>query len=209
VEEGRVVCEDQEGTTLFAEPDRAVEKVAEGDFRTLPVAAGNAADFRRAWMDRRLAAFKVAAPRLVRLLAVRYELLRARFDRAYQALMDRRSILDKWFNEDRRQQPEDQTQMVDERRQISAALLEAQRVQYLFSRAYYRMLALKRFYETQARWSDPPGFSTQQFFRRVENEAGLVAERLRTVRYVAKLFVKRHGSLPLERLQELQAATTG
>lgn len=208
VDEGRVECEDSAGSTLFAEPERAVEQVVDGGFQTLPMAVGKGAELRRAWMERRVAAFRAAAPRLIRQTALRYALLRARFDRAYESLMANRDILDKWYQEDRRQQQEESSQALAERRSVVGALIAVRRTEYLFSRLFYRILALRRYYFNVARWNDPPGFSTQQFFRRVENDRGQIAERLRTARYVAKLFVKRSGTLPLERLRDLEAAAT-
>lgn len=208
VDEGRVACEDNAGSTLYAEPERAVEQLVDGGFQTVPVTAGKGDEFRRAWMERRLAAFREGAPRLIRAAALRYALLRSRFDRAYESLMANREILDRWFQEDRRQQPEDAAQALVERRRIMGALIQVRRTEYLFSRLYYRILALKRYYENVARWNDAPGFSTQQFFRRIENDRGRIAERLRTVRYIEKLFVKRGGTLALERLRDIEAAAT-
>jgi len=208
VSEGRVECQDTTGETLYAEPERAVESVVDGDFHTLPVSAGKTIEFRRAWMESRITAFRNNAPQILRRYSVRYDLLRTRFDRAYELLMAKRDVLDRWFQEDRQQRVASRAQMLNESRQIEGGLLHLRRVDYVFSRLYYRILAMRRYYLTVVRWNDLPGFSAQEFFRRVENDRPQITERLRTVRYVSKLFVKRQGGLPLERLRDIEAAAT-
>ncbi len=208
VNEGRVECQDTAGETLFADSERAVENVVDGDFHTLPVAPGKTDDFRRTWMERRIAAFRNNAPQLLGRYAGRYALLRVRFDHAYESLLAKREILDRWFQEDRQRRLASRAQTLNERRQIESGLLQLRRIDYVFSRLYYRILALRRYYLTVSRWPDLPGFSAQEFFQRVENDRPQIIERLRTVRYVSKLFVNRQGALPLERLRDIEAAAT-
>lgn len=201
VTDGKVQCDSDGGSTLFAEPDHAVENVSEGDFRNLPIANGTTVEtFRQTWAEQRRAAFLQNAPRIVRNTSARYTTLHDRFTAAYRELMRNRAVLDRWIREDRTGAQIDPTQFAADRNAVLDALSRARAAAFLFERVLHRTNAMYRIYTTSSHWTDLSGFSSDEFFRRVENERPELLRQLRSLRYVLKLFAKRdHQPVPFER----------
>jgi hypothetical protein len=102
--EGRVSCEDDSGNSLFAEPGTVVERTAEGIFHDIPVRLSDLETFSQKWNTEKIDVFKVNANKAIADYARRYLDLKSKFDQAYRSLLSQKTILDKWYREDARNQ---------------------------------------------------------------------------------------------------------
>jgi hypothetical protein len=203
-ESGQVYCRDESGAELFAEPGTAVEKTPGEIFRNIPVAVSGLEEFRRSWYIGKIDAFKANAVPAIRNFADRYMDLKRRFDDAYRGLLVKRDVLDKWFREDARNTMGGQTEIMREKKELVAPLLNLRRVSFLFERVYFRLLELED-YHHQGFGTGPlgNGMTAEQFFRRLRNEAPDLQERMNLTRYSMKLYAKRNGGTSIfEELSE-------
>lgn len=197
-ETGRVVCEDESGRSLFAEPGSVVERTAEGDFRNIPVRVSSLEEFRRNWNAEKIEALKSNANRAVRDYAARYMDLKRQFDEAYRGLLMKRDVLDKWFREEARGTTGSTIEVMREKTALMEPLMALRRVSFLFERVYYRLLELEGYHrEGHGRGPLGNGMTSDQFFRRMQNEAQDLQERTNIVRYAMKLYAKRNDGVSL------------
>jgi hypothetical protein len=196
--EGRVSCEDGEGGSLFAEPGTVVERTAEGIFRAIPIQTSGLEKFRQTWNTEKIDAFKSNANRAISNYARRYIDMKTRFDQAYRNLLSQKSVLDKWYREDARGQIGSTMDVMKEKTALAAPLLNIRKVTFLFEPVYYRLLELAELHK-QGYGKGPIGnnMTSDQFFRRLDNESAELRERMANVRYILKLYAKRNedGSL--------------
>ncbi|MFQ3621195.1 MAG: FecR domain-containing protein [Spirochaetales bacterium] len=197
-EEGRVRCEAEDGTILFSEPGIAVENTPEGGFRNLPLLLENLETFRRNWHTERIEAFRSNAHRALRDFANRYLSMKANFDEAYRALMARYETLDKWFREDRMGRIGSTPEVLREKRTVVGPLLKVRQSSFLFEKVYYRIVELRQYYQQGLiRGSLGNGLTAEDFFRRFDNEAVDLEEKMRVLRYTSKLFAKRNDGVSI------------
>ena len=196
--EGRVVCTDENGTELAAEPGTAVEKTADGDFRSIPVRVSDIEAFRRNWNAEKIEAFKANAGLVIRDYAARYIDLKAKFDEAYRGLLVRHDILDKWFREDAKNTVGTKVETMREKTALMPALMKIRGVNFLFERVYHRLLELQEYHRQGfGKGYVGGGVNADQFFRRLQNEAGDLENRTGIVRYALKLYAKRNDGVSL------------
>ncbi len=198
--EGRVVCRDDTGTTLFATPNQAVEQRFDGLFRNVPVAITEADTFRREWLAERIEAFRASPLEVLRHYRERYLDLRERFSAAYRELFENRSILDKWMQEDRRGIVGSRPEQLREKRQVIGELLRLRRVLFVFERVYYRLVDLEANVQPRALRAElSPGLTVEDFLQELRRDRRVLARRMQTVRYVFRLYAERNdGSVPTE-----------
>jgi hypothetical protein len=197
--EGRVSCEDDSGNSLFAEPGTVVERTAEGIFRDIPVRVSDIDKFRQNWDTEKIGAFKANANRAISDYAKRYIDLKTQFDQAYRLLLGQKSVLDKWYREDARNQVGSTMETMKEKSALAAPLLNIKKVIFLFEPVYYRLLELSDLHR-QGYGKGSIGntnTTTDAFFRRLSNESVELKERMANIRYILKLYAKRNaeGSL--------------
>jgi hypothetical protein len=198
--EGRVVCRAEDGGTLFATPNQAVERGFDGRFRNIPIAVSDIETFRREWLEERIEAFRGSPLRVLRYYSGRYYELRGRFNQAYRDLLENRAVLDKWMQEDRRGIVGSRAEQLREKREIIAELLRIRRVLFVFERVYYRLLELEA--------NLPPGAASRpmaqdrtvgEFVADFQRDRRVLGERMQTVRYIFRLYAERNdGSVPTE-----------
>jgi hypothetical protein len=191
--EGRVSCEDESGNSLFAEPGTVVERTAEGIFRDIPVRLSDLEKFRQTWNTEKIDAFKSNANRAIAYFAQRYLDLKSQFDRAYRSLLSQKSILDKWYREDARNQIGSTMEIMREKSAITKYLVDIKRVTALFEPIYYRLLQLEDLHK-QGYGKGPLGnnMTSDQFFVRLSNESLELSERMANIRYILKLYSRRN-----------------
>jgi hypothetical protein len=191
--EGRVSCEDESGNSLFAEPGRVVERTAEGIFRDIPVALSSLEQFQQTWNMEKLDVFKANANRAIADYAQRYLELKNRFDLAYRNLLAQKTILDKWFREDARNQIGSTVDLMREKTALVKPLLDIRKVTFLFEPVYYRLLELEDLHrQGYGKGSIGNNMTSEQFFRRLANESVEIKERMANIRYILKLYGKRN-----------------
>ncbi|MFP4429964.1 MAG: FecR domain-containing protein [Spirochaetaceae bacterium] len=198
--EGRVVCRVEDGGTLFAMPNQAVERGFDGRFRNIPIAVSDIETFRREWLEERIEAFRGSPLRVLRYYSGRYYELRGRFNQAYRDLLENRAVLDKWMQEDRRGIVGSRAEQLREKREIIAELLRLRRVLVVFERVYYRLAELEA--------NLPPGAAGRpmadgrtvgEFLADFRRDRRVLARRMQTVRYIFRLYAVRNaGSVPTE-----------
>ncbi|MDR1316825.1 MAG: FecR family protein [Spirochaetales bacterium] len=191
--EGRVSCEDEGGNSLFAEPGVAVERTAEGIFHDIPVRISDLETFRNTWGTEKIEAFRGNANRAIAYFAQRYLDQKTQFDRAYMALLSQKTILDKWFREDARNQIGSSIEVMREKSTIVRYLVDVRRVTRLFEPVYYRLLQLEDLHK-QGYGRGPVGnnMTSAQFFTRLSNESAELKERMANIRYILKLYGQRN-----------------
>lgn len=197
-EEGQVRCEADDGTSLFAEPGSAVESTPERGFRNIPVMFQDLETFRRNWRAERIEAFRSNAHRALRNFANRYIELKGKFDEAYKALMARYEVLDKWFREDRTGRIGPMSEVLREKRSLIGPLLNLRKSSFLFEKVYYRLVELREYYKQgMIRGDLGNGMTAEQFFRRFDNEAVDLEEKMNVFRHTLKLFAKRNDGVSI------------
>ncbi len=207
VKAGTVVCEDETGAVLYAEPERAVEQLFGGGFRTRVIQTGKADAFRIEWMKQRLLTFQKAASQTANISVIRYRREKPQFDSAYAALMGQREIIDRWLSEDRSGAPAPQPVAAGEMSRISPDLDALRRIAFYFSRSFYRVKALEQYYQSATRWKNTQDVKFNRFFAEFDNEKGKIADRLQTVRYITRMYAERGGELPLSALPPVPQGT--
>ncbi len=198
--EGRVVCRDDGGRTLFATPSQAVEQGFDGRFRNVPVAVSDIETFRREWLTERIEAFQDSPLEVLRYYSGRYYELRGRFNEVYRELLENRDVLDKWMQEDRRGIVGSRMEQLREKRELIGDLLGIRRVLFVFERVYYRLLELEA--------NLPPGVAGRplaggrtvgDFLSELRRDRRVLGERMQTVRYIFRLYAERNeGTVPTE-----------
>jgi len=197
-EEGQVRCEAEDGTTLFAEPGSAVESTPERGFRNIPIMFQDLETFRRNWHAERIEAFRGNPHRALRNFANRYLEMKEKFDEAYKALLARYEILDKWFREDRAGRIGAMSEVLREKRLIVGPLLHLRKSSFLFEKVYYRLVELREYYKQgMIRGDLGNGMTAEQFFRRFDNEAVDLEEKMNVFRHTLKLFAKRNDGVSI------------
>lgn len=197
-EEGQVRCEAEDGTTLFAEPGSAVEHTPERGFRNIPIMFQDLETFRRNWHAERIEAFRSNPHRALRNFANRYLEMKGKFDEAYKTLMARYEILDKWFREDRAGRIGALSEVLREKRLIIGPLLNLRKSSFLFEKVYYRLVELREYYKQgMIRGDLGNGMTVEQFFRRFDNEAVDLEEKMNVFRHTLKLFAKRNDGVSI------------
>jgi hypothetical protein len=197
-EEGRVQCEAEDGTILFSEPGVAVESTLEHGFRNIPVMLQDLETFRQNWHTERIEAFRSNPHRALRNYADRYLELKGKFDEAYHALMVRYDVLDKWFREEKAGRIGSTTEVLREKRSIIGPLLNLRKNSFLFEKVYYRLLELREYYrQGMVRGDLGNGMTAEQFFRRFDNEAVDLEEKMNVFRHALKLYAKRNDGVSI------------
>jgi hypothetical protein len=190
--EGRVSCEDEGGNSLFAEPGVAVERTAEGIFHDIPVRLSDLDKFRETWITEKIEAFKANPNKAIAYFAQRYLDLKTQFDRAYRNLLSQKTILDKWYREDARNQTGSTMEVMREKTAIVKYLLDLKRVTTIFEPIYYRLLQLEDLHKQgYGKGSIGNNMTSSQFFTRLSNESVELKERMANIRYIIKLYAKR------------------
>jgi hypothetical protein len=191
--EGRVSCEDDEGNSLFAEPGTVVERTAEGIFHDIPVRLSDLGKFQQTWNTEKIDAFKANANKAIADYAERYIELKTRFDQAYRTLLSQKTILDKWYREDARNQIGSTIEIMREKSAIVRPLMNIKKVTFLFEPVYYRLLELEDLHKQgHGKGSIGNNMTSDQFFRRLSNESVELKERMANIRYILKLYAKRN-----------------
>ena len=203
--EGAVSCVDETGTELRATPGTAVEKIPGERFRTIPVAVSSLQEFRRQWIADRIEALRANAPRAIANYAERYERSLQAFDEAYRQLMQERDTLNKWATEDQQGQTGGSGAIVmAEKKRIIGPLLRLRSVLFVFERVYYRLDELEEYHrQGHGRTTLRGGVSSEEFFRRFDEQKQQLANRMALIRYAAKLYTLRNdGAFPADLLGE-------
>jgi len=202
--EGQVLCQDEEGRELAAEPGEAVEQAAGEPFQKVPVAVSDLEQFRRNWYVRRLEVFKANPLKAMRFYALRYRALRERFLKAYAGLEREKAILQKWYQEDRQGKIGGRMEMLGEKKRLIGYILQLRRILFVFERLYFRLAELEDYYKQgygQGTLEGP--LTSRAFFERFERDRQVLARRMAEVRYVIKLYAKRNeGAFPTDRGEE-------
>lgn len=198
--EGRVVCRDDDGATLFATPGQAVERRFDGRFQNIPIAVSDIETFRREWLTERIEAFRGSPLEVLRFYSRRYLQLRGRFNQAYRDLAENRAVLDKWTEEDRRGVVGSRAEQLREKREIIGDLIRIRRILFIFERVYYRLAELEANLPPQA--VNRPladGRTVGEFIGELQRDRRVLAERMQNVRYFFRLYAARNdGSVPTE-----------
>jgi hypothetical protein len=191
--EGEVLCQEEDGAELSAVPGSAVEQSAGEGFQQVPVAVSDLARFRQDWYAERLELFKASPLRAVRFYARRYQELRQRFARAYEALAAQRQVLDKWYREDRAGRIGGNLEILREKKRIIPYLLELRKVLFLFERVYFRVDELRDYYRQGfGEGTLEGGLTSRAFFQGFDRDRDVLARQMAEVRYVSKLYLKRN-----------------
>ncbi len=202
--EGQVLCQDEEGRELAAEPGEAVEQAAGEPFQKVPVAVSDLEQFRRSWYARRLEVFKANPLKAMRFYALRYRALRERFLQAYTGLQREKAILQKWYQEDRQGKIGGRLELLKEKKRLIGYILQLRRILFMFERFYFRLAELQDYYRQGYGQGTLEGSLTSRaFFESFERDRQELARRMAEVRYVIKLYAKRNaGTFPTDRGEE-------
>jgi hypothetical protein len=190
--EGRVSCEEG-GNSLFAEPGTVVERTAEGIFHDISIRLSDLEKYRQTWNTEKIGAFKSNANRAIADYARRYIDLKTQFDQAYRNLLSQKTILDKWYREDSRNQIGSTTDTMKEKSTLVGPLMNIKKVTFLFEPVYYRLLELEDLHrQGYGKGAIAPNMTSDQFFLRLSNESVELRERMANIRYILKLYAKRN-----------------
>jgi hypothetical protein len=202
--EGEVVCQDEEGRELAAEPGEVVEQPAGEPFHKVPVAISSLEQFRQDWYAQRLEAFKANPLKAMRFYALRYRALRERFLKAYAGLQREKAILQKWYQEDRQGKIGGRMEMLKEKKRLIAYILELRRILFVFERVYFRLAELQDYYRQGYGQGTLEGTLTSRtFFESFDRDRDDLARKMAELRYVIKLYAKRNdGAFPTDRAEE-------
>jgi hypothetical protein len=183
-ESGRVVCENDTGIILFAEPGVAVENISGGAYRNISVLPADLENFRKSWTLKGTEDAVNEAASVVPDLIAHYIELKEKFDLAYHALLVKRNTLDTWFREDARGALGSETALLREKKILAEPLSRLRGVLVPLERMYFRLADL----------GESGGSGNERFFRRLDNEGPDLFERMNISRYSLKLYAKRGGA---------------
>ncbi|WP_162180221.1 FecR family protein [Spirochaeta lutea] len=197
-QEGLVACETRGGEIFFSEPGRVVQ-AEQGVWSEVPVAVSSLEQFQRDWNAQRIQALEANAGRAIQNFAGIYLDLREDFINAYVSIMQNRSIIQKWIQEDRAGTLGSTMDQMREKRQVVGSLLAMRRVLAQWERVYYRVVELRDYLQGNGGVVIRRGMSATQFYRQVQEEQELLAGRMQEVRYILKLYAKRNeGRSPVD-----------
>jgi hypothetical protein len=199
--EGEVVVREESGAEVSAMPGTVVAQPAGEDFRSVPVDAAELTRFRQEWYAERLAVLKANPLKAIRFYALRYAVLRERFNRAYASLAAEGRILQKWYDEDRRGQVGGNMEILREKRRLIRNLLELRKVLFVFERVHFRLAELEEYYRQGYGEGTLDGSLTSRaFFQALDRDRDVLERRMAEVRYVTKLYARRNqGVFPTDR----------
>lgn len=204
---GEVACQDTEISVppVSAKPSRGnkavpVSKVpGEKIVADNPVMLSSIEEFRQNWNDMRSDAFKGNALRAIQNFAKRYEDLADRFNAGYSELTNLAEVR-KWKREDKSGEFGTTMEVLREKKEVFSVLAGLRQTLFLFEKVYYRVLELEGYHkEGYGRGNVRRGYSTADFFARVNGEKRSLAGKFAQVKYVMKLYSKRNdGTIPFD-----------
>ena len=114
--------------------------------------------------------------------------------------MKKSHIIEKWIQEDARNQMDSTMKIMAEKKEIIGHLFKIRKVTFMFERIYYRLKELKGYFDEgygrEARIRD---MSAQEFFDYVKKMEPELKKRMARVRFITKLYAKRNdGSVPTD-----------
>jgi len=194
-DEGKVYCTDEAGKSLFAEPGAVVEKIADsGAFSSYKVTPEELDKYSQGWIERRLELFKSNASRAIAGFAIRFDGAWTKVAAAYQDLLQKKSIIDKWMEQDKQGQAPQTGEVLQEKRQIIGTLFKAKAALVIFERVYFRLLELEYYFSQGYGSGDvKPGLSIKQFFTQLEAKKAEIERAIATIKFVMKLYALRNG----------------
>lgn len=201
---GKVLCTDNSGQKLMAEPGTVVEKRPGEVFRSIPVAVSDLESFRKNWYAERIEVFKSNALKVLRSYSVLYKRYYREFNIEYTSLLRERQILNKWIKEDKAGQIGSNIALMREKKRIIGHLFKMRRILFIFERVYFRMLELQTYYNKgYGRGMLSSNLSAAAFYRQFNSERKELTRKMALVRYVIKLYRKRNnGSIPLDEFSD-------
>jgi hypothetical protein len=199
--EGAVVCTDEQGQSVTAEPGTVMEQRSGEGLLRVPVVVSDLEAFRKYWYTERLDVFKANPLKAIRSYALRYAALRERFNRAYDALARERQVLEKWYEEDRRGKVGGNMEILREKKRLIGHLLELRKVLFVLERVYYRLAELQDYYrQGYGEGVLEGGLTSRAFFQGFDRDRAVLERRMAEIRYVTKLYAKRNeGRFPTDR----------
>jgi len=193
-EEGKVVCIDESGNSLFAEPGTAVEKSADSIFRRIPVAVSSLKTFKQDWQAEKVSALRANGLRALKNYSVRYEKGKREFNQAYRNLMASDDIIDRWTLEQGRGQIGSGAQLLRDKKEIAKSLIALRKSLFIFERIYFRLLELEGYYQEGAISGNlRTWYSARDFFRDFNEDKEMLKRKMGFVRYVNKMYAQRNG----------------
>lgn len=196
--EGEVECVDEGGNTARAVPGEVIEKLLAQRFRRLPVAVSNLEQFKRNWNTERISALKANAPKAIAAFAIRYQALLTQFNRDFSTLANAKRIIDKWASEDRAGRTSGKIEVMKEKKEVIGPLLRLRRTLFVFERVYFRLLEVKEYHDEgfgrgTIAYSNTAAETTEQFFKRFEQDRRDIEWKMARVRFVARMYARRNG----------------
>jgi len=190
--EGDVLISDESGKELHAIPGTAVQKLNGQKFDTLRVGSTDPDDFRKAWEDARIAAFKADALSVIQREVQSYDRLVDEFAEEYAALQQKRSILARWETEEKGGTTAGGEDEDREKAEIADLLTDLRETQFLLERAHFRLLGLKDYHEQGFGDGEVGrGLTASAFFVRFEQESAELEKEMAAVRATIRLLVHR------------------
>ncbi|MBN1523446.1 MAG: FecR domain-containing protein [Spirochaetales bacterium] len=193
--EGSVKCVDESGKSLYAKPGKVVEKYADnGKFSEENVTEADIEKYRQGWFQKRLELFKANASKAIQGFAVRFETAYEKLKAAYDDLMLKKDILQKWTDQDKEGLAPQSGDVMQEKAKIIGALFKVKGNLVLFERVYFRLLELEYYYSQGYGSGDVrPGQSIKQFFEKLNELKPEIDGYLARMKYALKLYALRNG----------------
>jgi hypothetical protein len=209
--EGRVECRTETNQILYAVPGEVVEKAGEERWRNLSVNPEMLDRFREDWFSERLAILDANASRAIVSYANRYLDLKEDFVQAYVRLMNNRDVIQKWMDEDRLGTVGSTADRLREKRQIIGSLLNVRMRLFQFERVYARLSRLvERYPDIPGDTQITAGLNYRNFLRQFAQDAPVIEQRMREIRYVVKLYsLRNEGLSPFELFDGILSGSDG
>jgi hypothetical protein len=198
-EEGKVECVDETGAKKDAEPGQVVEKGEDNAFKSIPVKVTDLKTWKKNWLAQKIEVFKADPLRAIRQFGRRYNRYLAEFNKAYDSLMGKRKILDKWAKEDKENKQAGKMEVMKEKKDIMRDLFKIRKVLFIFEKIYYRLNELYEYYqEGYGEGEIDPGLTTAKFFQKFVADGKVLENKMAMVRYITKMYSKRNeGAFPI------------
>jgi len=194
--QGKVECS-EESSKFIAEPGNAVERRNDTALRSIP-RVSNPGAFQDQWMTERIGVMKANLGKAISSLGQRYVDLYSVYSNAYSDLMAQKTLLQKWYQEDRQGKTGSRIDVMREKKVLLPILMRMRKAAFILERVYYRLDEMVDYFKAQPLDGRlPSGITYAEFVRRFENDRVNLFIKFNAYRNVVRLYALRNeGMIP-------------
>jgi hypothetical protein len=192
---GRVESATSPEKVLIAVPGIIIEQLLKERSRTISVPPKALDQYVSEWDTLKKEGLHLNVDDMIKLYAKRYLEEKSAFEDAFQELLSKQRIINRWEEQDRTRRPGSSVETEQEMREISGVLQVATDAVLPFEWSFYRLLEIKPYHELET-GKDATVDARQgvQLFRAFRNDARELMRRINFVHFVSKMYSFREHS---------------